>query len=81
MDRLQESAAALLLRSPRLSVSTVLELLDISDSEFRALVQEVSMLLAYEVTRDFPLGTVEIEGRGRKAERFGRSGAGVGADG
>ena len=40
MDRLQESAAALLLRSPRLSISTVLELLDISDSEFRALVQE-----------------------------------------
>ncbi len=40
MDSLQESAAALLLRSPRLSVSTVLELLDISDSEFRALVQE-----------------------------------------
>ena len=40
MDTLQESAAALLLRSPRLSVSTVLELLDISDSEFRGLVQE-----------------------------------------
>ena len=40
MDQLQESAAALLLRSPRLSVSTVLELLDISDAEFRALVQE-----------------------------------------
>ena len=40
MDTLQESAAALLLRSPRLSVSTVLELLDISDSEFRTLVQD-----------------------------------------
>lgn len=40
MDTLQESAAALLLRSPRLSVSTVLELLDISDSEFRSLVQD-----------------------------------------
>ena len=30
-------------------------------SQFRALVQEVSMLLAYEVTRDFPLGTTTIE--------------------
>jgi hypothetical protein len=40
MDTLQESAAALLLRSPRISVSTVLELLDISDSEFRTLVQD-----------------------------------------
>ena len=40
MDQLQESAAALLLRSPRLSVSTVLELLDISDAEFRTLVQD-----------------------------------------
>ena len=40
MDQLQESAAALLLRSPRLSVSLVMELLDISDSEFRALVRE-----------------------------------------
>ena len=29
--------------------------------KFRALVQEVSMLLAYEVTRDFPLGSVEID--------------------
>ena len=40
MDQLQESAATLLLRSPRLSVSLVMELLDISDSEFRTLVQE-----------------------------------------
>lgn len=40
MDSLQESAAALLLRSPRLSVSTVLELLDISDAEFRTLMQD-----------------------------------------
>ena len=34
---LQESAAALLLRSPRLSVSLILELLDLSDAEFREL--------------------------------------------
>jgi len=40
MDQIQESAATLLLRSPRLSVSLVMELLDISDSEFRTLVQE-----------------------------------------
>jgi hypothetical protein len=48
MDQIQESAAALLLRSPRFSVSLVMELLDISDAEFRALVQnnaEVSRLL------------------------------------
>lgn len=48
MDQLQESAAALLLRSPRLSVSLVMELLDISDAEFRSLVienQRISDLL------------------------------------
>jgi len=40
MDQLQESAATLLLRSPRLSISLVMELLDISDAEFRNLVQD-----------------------------------------
>lgn len=39
MNALQESAAALLLRSPRFTVTRVMELLDISDAEFRALVQ------------------------------------------
>ena len=34
---LEEAAAALLLRSPRLSVSCILDLLDISDAEFRAM--------------------------------------------
>ncbi|MCB1684732.1 MAG: hypothetical protein R3E82_19650 [Pseudomonadales bacterium] len=34
---LQESAATLLLRSPRLSVSLILELLDLSDADFREL--------------------------------------------
>ncbi len=29
--------------------------------EFRALVEEVAMLMAYEVTRDFPLEEVEVE--------------------
>jgi uracil phosphoribosyltransferase len=32
-----------------------------STSSFRMLLSEVSMLLAYEVTRDLPLGSVEIE--------------------
>lgn len=32
-----------------------------STGQFRALVQEVSMLLAYEVTRDFPLSSMPIE--------------------
>ena len=48
MDQLRESAALLLLRSPRLSVSQVMELLDISDAEFRCLVrnnEQVSGLL------------------------------------
>jgi hypothetical protein len=34
---LEEAAAALLLRSPRLTVSRILDLLDISDAEFRAM--------------------------------------------
>lgn len=32
-----------------------------SSKEFRALVEEVSMLMAYEVTRDFPLEEVEVK--------------------
>lgn len=32
-----------------------------STGQFRALMQEVSMLLAYEVTRDFPLSPMPIE--------------------
>jgi len=32
-----------------------------SSREFRALVEEVAMLMAYEVTRDFPLEEVEIK--------------------
>ncbi len=31
-----------------------------SSKEFRTLVEEVSMLMAYEVTRDFPLEEVEV---------------------
>ena len=32
-----------------------------STGQFRALMREVSMLLAYEVTRDFPLSTIPIQ--------------------
>ncbi|HHV64449.1 MAG TPA: uracil phosphoribosyltransferase [Peptococcaceae bacterium] len=32
-----------------------------SSKEFRALVEEVAMLMAYEVTRDFPLEEVEVK--------------------
>lgn len=46
MDQLQESAATLLLRSPRLSVSLVLDLLDISDAEFRNLAQDNAKISA-----------------------------------
>lgn len=34
---LEEAAAVLLLRSPRLSVSRILDLLDLTDAEFRAM--------------------------------------------
>ena len=38
--QLQESAISLLLRSPRLSVSLALDLLDISDRDFRQMVKQ-----------------------------------------
>ncbi len=38
--QLQESAISLLLRSPRLSVSLALDLLDISDRDFRLMVKQ-----------------------------------------
>ncbi|MCZ6644169.1 MAG: hypothetical protein O7F71_21550 [Gammaproteobacteria bacterium] len=38
--QLQESAISLLLRSPRLSVSLALDLLDISDRDFRVMVKQ-----------------------------------------
>ena len=43
---LEESAATLLLRSPRLSVSLVLDLLDISDAKFREMVKQNATLSA-----------------------------------
>lgn len=40
---------------------TLMRRKDTSTQHFRQLLEEISMLLAYEVTRDFPLGTIEIE--------------------
>ena len=40
---------------------TLLRQKDISTQSFRALVAEISMLLAYEVTRDLPTTELEIE--------------------
>jgi len=40
---------------------TLMRRKETSTQQFRQLLEEISMLLAYEVTRDFPLGTIEIE--------------------
>jgi uracil phosphoribosyltransferase len=32
-----------------------------NSKEFRSLVEEVAMLMAYEVTRDFPLEDIEVQ--------------------
>jgi uracil phosphoribosyltransferase len=40
---------------------TLLRRKETSTSEFRQLVRELSLLMAYEVTRDLPTGTVAIE--------------------
>jgi uracil phosphoribosyltransferase len=40
---------------------TLLRKKDVPTADFRRLVGEVSLLLAYEVTRDLPLETIEIE--------------------
>ena len=40
---------------------TLMRKKDTSTSSFRALLQEISMLLAYEVTRDFPVTMTPIE--------------------
>src|SRR6195256_1437732 len=40
---------------------TLLRKKDISTKSFRELLKEIGMLLCYEVTRDLPLMTVEIE--------------------
>src|SRR5690349_25128800 len=40
---------------------TLLRRKETSTSEFRQLMRELSLLMAYEVTRDLPTGTVAIE--------------------
>ena len=40
---------------------THLRMKETGSKEFRELVREVAMLMAYEVTRDFPLEDIEIE--------------------
>jgi uracil phosphoribosyltransferase len=40
---------------------TLMRRKETSTQQFRQLLEEISMLLAYEVTRDFPLGTIDIE--------------------
>ena len=40
---------------------TLLRRKDTSSKDFRQIVKEIGMLMAYEVTRDFPLEDVEIE--------------------
>ena len=40
---------------------TIMRMKETGTAQFRALVHEISVLLAYEVTRDFPLSSVSIE--------------------
>jgi uracil phosphoribosyltransferase len=40
---------------------TLLRRKEVSTAEFRRLAQEISLLMGYEVLRDLPLGSVEIE--------------------
>lgn len=40
---------------------TMMRLVDTSTKDFRQLLEEISLLMAYEVTRDLPLHDVEIE--------------------
>jgi uracil phosphoribosyltransferase len=40
---------------------TLMRRKDLSTSSFRRLLHEISMLMAYEVTRDMPMQLIEIE--------------------
>ena len=40
---------------------TIMRKKETSTREFRGLLKEIGMLMGYEVTRDFPLSTIEIE--------------------
>ena len=60
--QLEESAISLLLRSPRLSVSLALDLLDISDRDFRVMVKQNKQIAELlEQRRKGELKTVKAE--------------------
>ncbi|MCI7186321.1 MAG: uracil phosphoribosyltransferase, partial [Mitsuokella jalaludinii] len=40
---------------------TIMRMKETGTKDFRELLEEISMLMAYEITRDFPLKDVEIE--------------------
>ena len=48
---------------------TLLRQKDLSTSSFRRLLHEISMLMAYEVTRDMPTELIEIETSSSAARR------------
>jgi len=59
---LEEEAIALLLRSPRLEVGTIIDLLDVSDRAFREMVghnQRIAVLLEERRAGVLPLPTAE----------------------
>ena len=60
--RLEEQACKLLLRSPRLSVTQILELMDISDSQFRQMLKEnTEIATLIEQRKDGCLATTKAE--------------------
>jgi hypothetical protein len=59
---LEEEAIALLLRSPRLEVGTIIDLLDVSDREFRAMIKHNARIaLLMEERREGTLTPPEAE--------------------
>ena len=89
MAELKATAATLLLRSPRLSLSQILELLDIGDAEFRTMTRENSQIqtlldqrrdgtLPFDAYTLYYVGQaanlpVDIRKFGIQRERFGNS--------
>lgn len=59
MSALKLTAATLLLRSPRLSLSQILELLDIGDAEFRDMTRDNEQIQALLAQRR--AGTLEVK--------------------
>jgi hypothetical protein len=59
---LEEEAITLLLRSPRLEVGTIIDLLDVSDREFREMVKQnerIAALMEERRTGSLPLPVTE----------------------